>query len=283
MSSEEKFCLKWNDFRQNVGSSYKTLREDGHFADVTLACEDGEQIEAHRVILAASSTFFNNALKKINHAHPFVYMKGVKAKYLVSILDFVYNGETDVFQDDIDNFLSVAEDLGLRGLTANIETDKEDVCKTKKESIFKEKSSLPTIRFKEKVFEETENVDYGQGNAYSNEAICDEKYEIEDIGEDHKTVETQMVSINNSYGDAAMINVQNHDELAETIGSIMERVNGVWKCKMCEKTLKDKQDMRRHIEGKHLEGVQYPCDKCEKVLRSRNALRIHIKTIHVII
>ena len=51
----EKLCLKWNDFQENVNIAFGNLREDHEFADVTLACEDGQQIEAHKVILAASS------------------------------------------------------------------------------------------------------------------------------------------------------------------------------------------------------------------------------------
>ena len=59
----EKLCLKWNDFQENVNAAFGNLREDNEFADVTLACEDGQQIEAHKVILAASSPFFQNLLK----------------------------------------------------------------------------------------------------------------------------------------------------------------------------------------------------------------------------
>ena len=50
----EKLCLKWNDFQENVNSAFGDLRGSGDFSDVTLACEDGQQIEAHKVVLAAS-------------------------------------------------------------------------------------------------------------------------------------------------------------------------------------------------------------------------------------
>ena len=53
----EKLCLQWNDFKDDVTSALGSLREDNDFADVTLACEDGQQVEAHKVILAASSSF----------------------------------------------------------------------------------------------------------------------------------------------------------------------------------------------------------------------------------
>ena len=54
----EKLCLQWNDFKENVNSAFGRLRDYQDFSDVTLACEDGEQVEAHKVILAASSPFF---------------------------------------------------------------------------------------------------------------------------------------------------------------------------------------------------------------------------------
>ena len=58
----EKLCLQWNDFRANVHYAFKNLRHDKEFTDVTLACEDGQQMEAHKVILAASSPFFEKIL-----------------------------------------------------------------------------------------------------------------------------------------------------------------------------------------------------------------------------
>ena len=74
----EKLCLKWNDFQDNVNTAFGRLREGTEFVDVTLACEDGQQVEAHKVILAASSPFFDNLLKKNRHPHPLIFMKGVK-------------------------------------------------------------------------------------------------------------------------------------------------------------------------------------------------------------
>ena len=75
-SMSEKLCLKWNDFQENVKSAFGSLREDNEFADVTLACEDGQQIEAHKVILAASSPFFQNLLRRSRNPHPLIYMRG---------------------------------------------------------------------------------------------------------------------------------------------------------------------------------------------------------------
>ena len=85
----ETLCLQWNYFKDNVNCAFRSLREDADFADVTLACEDGKQVEAHKVILAASSPFFQsgiqNLLRKNNdHAHPLIYMRGMKSEDLVA-------------------------------------------------------------------------------------------------------------------------------------------------------------------------------------------------------
>ena len=60
----EKLCIQWNDFQDNIKSVFGNLRENNDFTDVTLACEDGQQVEAHKVILAASSPFFQKLLEE---------------------------------------------------------------------------------------------------------------------------------------------------------------------------------------------------------------------------
>ena len=54
--TNDKFCLQWKDFDTNMTLALKDLREERDFFDVTIACEDS-QIQAHKVILSACSTF----------------------------------------------------------------------------------------------------------------------------------------------------------------------------------------------------------------------------------
>ena len=90
---DETLCLQWNDFRENISSAFGDLREDKEFTDVTLACEDGQQVEAHKVVLIASSPFFLNILKRNKHIHPLIYMRGVKSENIIAMVDFFYHGE----------------------------------------------------------------------------------------------------------------------------------------------------------------------------------------------
>ena len=115
----EKFCLKWNDFESNISSSFRDLRHDNELFDMTLACED-DHLQAHKVILSACSSFFRNILKRTkNHQNLLLYLKGVSAKEMESVLNFMYHGEVSVAQNDLNSFLQVAEDLQVKGTFEN--------------------------------------------------------------------------------------------------------------------------------------------------------------------
>ena len=115
----EKLCLQWNNFKENVNSAFGKLRTDKEFSDVNLVCEDGQQMEAHKVILASSSPFFEKILQQAKHPHPLIYLRGFQSKDFASILDFLYFGEANVYQEDLDSFLAIAEEIKLKDLTGH--------------------------------------------------------------------------------------------------------------------------------------------------------------------
>ena len=43
-------------------------------------------------------------------------MRGVKYKDLINILDFIYQGQVNIPQDNLEGFLSVAGDLQIKGM-----------------------------------------------------------------------------------------------------------------------------------------------------------------------
>jgi len=137
----EKFCLKWNDFESNISSAFRDLRKERDFFDVTLACDDNGQIDAHKTILSACSPFFRNVLKRNPHQHPLLYLKGVKHKELQAVLDFMYMGEVNVAQEELNSFLAVAEDLRVKGLTQG---NAESNDKPKSESKSRARDSTPS-------------------------------------------------------------------------------------------------------------------------------------------
>jgi len=123
MGSTENFCLRWNDFESNVSGAFRDLRAEADFFDVTLGCTDsnGRSLQAHKVILSACSSFFKSMLRQQatqnSHPNPYIYLRGVSFSDLSSVLDFMYHGEVNVAQEDLNSFLAVAEELQIKGLT----------------------------------------------------------------------------------------------------------------------------------------------------------------------
>ena len=112
----DKFCLKWNDFDSNFSGSLRDLRCERELEDVSLV-SDTEDIRAHKVVLAASSPLFRAIITRNPHSHPLIYLKGVTSTNINYVLDFIYNGEVNVAQDELNSFLTAAEDLKIKGLT----------------------------------------------------------------------------------------------------------------------------------------------------------------------
>ena len=166
MSSSEKLCLQWNDFKENITFSFKALRDDKDFTDVTLACEDGQNIEVQKTVLASTSPFFMELLKRHKHSQPLIYMRGIKSNLLVAIIDFLYQGEANVLQDDLDSFLALAEEFKLRGLTGNSQSDEEqqkEVQKSNQYSLKREFGQQPVHQNKQPIPNPNHEIQYSDG------------------------------------------------------------------------------------------------------------------------
>ena len=242
----EKLCLQWNDFQANVKTAFGNLREGNNFTDVTLACGDGQQVEAHKVILAASSPFFQKILERNKHPHPLIYLREMKYEDILAIMDFLYVGEANVYQENLNSFLAIAEEFQLKGLMGK--TGEKDLDE-------KYQTLSPVIHDDAKISKQPLK---GQ------------------ISKNPNPEENRMVAIpGNLSGD--------FQELDEKVNSLMEKSESTlphrpniraYNCKVCGKegacnAIKD------HIEANHLEGIILPCGFCDKTFRSRNALRVH--------
>ena len=250
----EKLCLQWNDFQDNIKSAFQNLREDNNFTDVTLACEDGQQVEAHKVILAASSPFFQKLLCKNNHPHPLIYMRGVKSDDLVAIVDFLYLGEANVFQDDLDSLLAIAEELQLKGLVGKTDEKVDDYIADRKPLLPTPEPAINTL-----------------SKISTNPAFSGQKKNYQS----HKRAEESKVLALPTYLSGDL------EELEERVKSMMEKSQNKLPdgrkadvCKVCGKEDKT-TNIKDHIEANHLEGIAIPCNLCNKTFRSRNGLRRH--------
>ena len=245
----EKLCLKWSDFRKSAVTTFWDLKEDTEFSDVTLVSEDGQHVESHKVILAASSPFFKNMLRGNRHLHPLVFMKGTSLKDLKSLLEFIYCGETKICQNNLDAFLAIAEELKIKGLARN--TTFNHI--VEEEGAVEQRHSAP---------EDTEDQILEKDISVKNENF--------DIN----------VRVNKYF---------NANELDEKIESLMNKSQNMMRngesrrraftCTVCGKEDKS-SNIKDHIETNHLEGVCLSCNLCEKTFKSRKNLRHHTAAHH---
>ena len=239
----DKFCLKWDDFEENIRKSFRKLREDQKLFDVTLATDDGDHIQAHKIILSAGSYFFSDMLMKSTHANILVYLKGIRKAELEPVLDFLYNGEAFIAQEELKSFIKTGKELEVKGLEGELTGVSENI--TEEHQIKEEPT--PKIR---SAFQET---------SYSMEPLA------YPISSDNSFVKTNLPISDNS-------------ELDLQIQEMMEKNGGTWRCKICEKT-----DTKRHIQEHaetHIEGTSHTCYICNKTSRTRVSLRMHIQKYH---
>jgi len=263
MGSSEEFFLKWNQFQDNTETSFKNMRDDHFFTNVTLMSEDKLQIEAHKVILASSSKFFMDILKENKQLHPLIYLRGVKAKDLVAVIDFIYNGQVTVLQNNLEHFMAIAEELELKGLVSNIQEQKDvsseynDQKEMYLENNFKvdpEKKLMSEVNRKPSI-------------------VPKQNYKIPEALVDVKDVVRSVNSV-------GTLNTTNPDDLNATIDEMVEKVDEGWSCKYCDKITTRKFNMRAHVETNHMEAVSYPCAQCDYITGSRTKMAHHQKKAH---
>jgi len=251
---------------------FQELRTSGELFDVTLACED-KTIEAHKVILSASSSFFREVFKKTKTPHPFVYLHGVQYKNLVSLLDYIYTGHVQILSSDVERFIQVGKELEIKSLAAE---DMEEGENTANESMsdteLEESVDIlgPKLEQNEKLCREENAEDKNQ--AIDNEYAATKEDEI--------SKELKQESVNKSSGKETKDLEQLKSEILKRIEKVPnEKGVYVWKCTVCGKMNKKKDKVQIHVEI-HLEGFSHVCVYCTKVHKTRMALAVHMSSYH---
>ena len=295
MPSANQGFIKWQDFNATVTRTFREIKEDGDFCDVTIVCEDDQQMEAHRIILAAASSVFKSMFKQTWHPHPVVFLRGMKGKYLTSMMSYIYEGEVTICQGDLEMFLSLAQDFKLKGLEQteyhqpnqkinnepNLELGMSSYEKIKHilkadEDIYKD--PLVITETKLESLKQTENQQPNPMSILKSnlelEMPTNEKVKIILRAEVNVNKDTIVTAEEKHGNDTKNKSISNGDYLDLQIASIIEQMDKYWICKVCGKSLKSKQDITRHAET-HVKDKSFTCDKCPKVSKSRLVMKRH--------
>ena len=241
---KRKFSLKWNDFGNNAKKAFGLLKNEDFLHDVTLVAEDNKQLAAHKLVLSACSEYFRNIFKNNNHYNILLCLNDITSDEIENILDYMYYGEVNIYQEDLDRFLSVAKRFQIEGLLESTKKEKADADEAFSVAI--EESQLGITKRKPTREISTELVNNGPIKVF---------LEGEEL-----------------------------DNLEDTIRQYYEMSGDegrrIYRCTFCGKDARKKQHIEQHIEGKHLEGLSMPCHICGIAVKSRNALHVHNNKAH---
>ncbi len=244
----EKFCLKWNDFNANASTAFGRFRGEDFLLDVSLVGEDNHQIAAHKLVLSSCSEYFMNIFKNNKNSHPLICLEGTSNSDLTNMLDYMYNGEVKIFQENLDRFLALAQRFQLQGLMMQgYDSTEEHYEKSEEVTNPVPLLASPHVGEKKFSFEESEG---------SKDLALPEK-------------------INLPVGSK-----ENLKDINQKVNEFLEITeSGKFKCSICGKEAKQKIQIQYHIET-HVEGIEIPCSMCNKIFRSRHTLALHKSRQH---
>ena len=240
MGSSEKFSLKSNDSK-----SFSQLRQQTGLFDVTLVSSNQRQVSAHKVVLSACSDFFKNIFHRNTHPHPLLYLDGVDHEEINLMLDYIYQGEVQIYQEYLDRFLNIANKFKLdAGLLASEESSMD----------LKSSMSMEGINQGLSEYKTEEQID--------NDMVITQEQQnpppIKVVRERSRKVVYQSVN---------------------QFEELVVKENNTYRCTVCQKTMSHKTNMKNHLEV-HLTGLSYECQLCEMTFRSNNLFSVHKTKYH---
>ena len=257
----EKFSLKWIDFQSNWTKSLSELRNDTESADVTLISDDKVKFAAHKILLSSCSDTFKFILKG-NTTNPLLFLSGVSSINLGFILDYIYYGEVNLFQEQLDSFLESAQNLEIKGLLGKNQECQEDSGNVNESCI------------------QNLNVQKQKNTEYHHE--FNEESRLASINE-NPVVKEQRDTRRHSR-DTMQFDVKpmTAEEIEMKTMELYQKVDGTWRCMACTYSSKYKADTRKHVET-HLVGLSYTCPICNKEFKSKNSVQAHKSVLHKLI
>ena len=241
----EKFSLKWNDFQTNVSNSFVQLRNESKLLDVTLIGNDHQQVSAHKLVLSACSDVFREIFNNNTSSNLVLYLESVDSKEINLMLDYIYKGEVQIFQEYLDRFLEIAEKFRLNGLL------------TDNENLVRNSDSV-------KVHDEEESDLNRDRITYS--SIEKSRPPKTNAPETKIALPSKSIDSSNS-------------EVDSKFSELIVKEENMYRCTVCDITMKFRAFMSRHLET-HLSGLSYECPTCGKSFRSTNSLNNHKSVYH---
>lgn len=112
----DQIIFRLSDFESAIMQQFREMFESQAFVDVTIGCERSS-LKAHKMVLAASSPYFQSLFLDHPNKHPIVILKDIRFEDLKTLVEFMYRGEVNVSQGQFQSLIKAAETLQINRLT----------------------------------------------------------------------------------------------------------------------------------------------------------------------
>ena len=296
--------LKWQSYNTHLQKLMENLLSSGESSDVTLVCNDQVKFKAHKFLLKASSPVFENIFDEIvddaTAAKSIVYMRGVSHENMRNILEYLYNGITEIDQEKLPQLLKVAEDLQIKEIGYfPTEDDKIEalLAETSDEDLFISDGSLKES--KDHGTEEPFQVKWVINHVYEDpdieavEEIQNESFDDIDIIKKEEVNATDEASESYDNENQMLRRTSTLKLKSQTAHPSLEKMiyEGVTKLKNMKPSVVNYTKLRKsckykstNLESleKHVERVHecLVCSECDVSFTDERTLRQHILLVH---
>merc|ERR1719397_168290 len=266
LTTTDKFSLRWSNFQKNISKTFSSLRSEEEFFDVTLVTDDQGMMSAHKLVLSACSPYFKHVLTQNKHSHPMLCLEGISSSELKYVLDYIYQGEVLLCQEELDRFVNIGSRLQLEGLVAvEDQVLKQERGPSVKSIVTKQTpSTRSTNRVQEPAKQKIVKTESFISPAFQNFTI---------------DLEKNMVLPNDSTH-----NLQNYliSEVDQKINeNFYMNADTSFTCGVCGMTKKRLSDIQTHVELHLHQQIFIPCQVCGKSFKTRSLLSKHLCPVAV--
>ena len=302
MKKKELFARDSKDHQTFCNDLVASLLGEDNFHDVTLASLDGQQIFAHRAVLSYSSSLLNTILQQNKERNPLIFCRGVNYQEIKSMLEFIYLGRTAVPSKELQNFLGILRDFGVRGVREmktegeEADNDNEDLEEKLLEAIREDNGPLKSEWDSR---EEHPSIESNQPGS-----VTAPRQEEQRVESSHRNVTDEIVikeesfysHINQRIVDPRLSRLGNFQQEGELylcdlcdyktnhkkqvlMHKITVHVKLKFECDICENSFSDPRSLRKHKTVRHV-GVKYECDQCDRSTATAYSLATHRRRKH---
>ena len=237
--------LALSSYSLEVGNIMKNLLSSEDLSDVTIVCDDRVRLKAHKFVLKAYSSFFNDIFGKDEGKESIIYLKGVPCEAMKSLLKFMYHGQTQFFQDKLEDFLRVGRELEVKEIS-RFNADNKEV-----------QEEVTEIEQKEEINDESPV-----------EELFDVSKFIDDVDTDFGEIVEQNPSTFEDYDNKP------------TQNEIRRKLN-IFDCTKCDKKFSTITSLHDHFYTVHgTTTLKFKCGICGIVCSTREEIQNHTNKEH---